>query len=102
MRILDNPSRLLSFKAKNGLKITKKNVVSHYIRQVKLEKAIRKYVTEKKGDEGLIIDLCGMIRDYSNSDLEQSFNLYEEGGIVYAMARHLHKRKSLIQELLSL
>ena len=103
MSILDNRSRLERIKTIYGLRIAKRSVVSNFVRQLRLEKAIRKYIIERHGGEQLVADVHGMIREYSDNNLEVAYIIFEEHGIFEAIANHPDKvKKSVRKKLLAL
>lgn len=78
--ILNDETRLGQIKIRYGLRIAKANVVCGYIMQIHIERAVKEYVNKRaEGADTIISDICGYVRDMSDTTLEQVKQNLEDG-----------------------
>ncbi len=129
MNPLNDPARLSRIIARGGYRKDIGPGVNNYIKQSKLEKAARKFVTEAElyslnknkqnkftscvqdqlraietGNhawiEELMQEVVDLVRDYTDEELVLAYDIYVKKGIVEAIANHPKRKKRDVSQKL--
>lgn len=85
MKLIDNTARLNNVVSRMGYRVAKCGDTPGYIKQVKLERAIKEYIRSKYGGDNLIASFISDIRNFTDKTLNDCFFEFEQSGIIEAL-----------------